>query len=119
MPEDVGRRRLAHPEADLEGPLAVARGVLLALELERADEPGGARELVEREEPQRVAHDHAHPGAREPLLARVAQPAQHHREGREAEVGLGLAAAGREEEQVHRLAVADRAGRRGPGGSAG
>ena len=78
---------------------------MLALELQRADEPGGARELVEREEPQRVAHDHAHPGAREPLLARVAQPAQHHREGREAEVRLGLAAARREEEQVHGLAV--------------
>ena len=78
---------------------------MLALELERAHEAGGARELVEREEAQRVAHDHAHAGAREPLLAGMAQPAQHHRERREAQVRLGLAAAGREEEQVHRLAV--------------
>ena len=38
-------------------------------------------------------------------MFRVAQPAQHHREGREAEVRLRLAAAGGEEEQVHGLAV--------------
>ena len=53
----------------------------------------------------RVAHDHAHPGARAPLLAGMAQPAQHHRECREAEIRLGLAAARREEEQVDGLAV--------------
>ena len=45
------------------------------------------------------------PAPREPVVARVAQPAQHHRERREPQVRLGLAAAGREEQQVHCLAV--------------
>jgi hypothetical protein len=75
--------------------------VLLALELERADQRGGAAELVEREQPQRVAHQHATRPRR--LQAGVAQPAQHQRERREAQVRLGLAAAGREEQQVDEL----------------
>ena len=33
----------------------------------------------------------------------MAQAAQHHREGGEAEVGFGLAAAGREEEEMRRV----------------
>ena len=45
------------------------------------------------------------PAPASPFVARVAQPPQHHGEGREAQVGLGLAAARREEEQVDRLAV--------------
>ena len=87
------------------GHVAVALRRLLALELERADQAGGARELVEREQPQRVAHDDAHAGAGAPGRLGMAQAAQHHREGREPEVGLGLAAAGREEEEVDGLAV--------------
>ena len=78
---------------------------MLALQLQGADEARGAAELVEGQQAQGVAHDDAHPGASEPVLARVAEPAQDHGEGGEAEVGLGLAAAGREEEQVDRLAV--------------
>ncbi len=105
MPEDVRRRRLAHPETDLEGPLAVARTSFSALELQRAHKPRGARELIERKQSQRVAHDHAHAGTGATLLAGMAEPAQHHRERREPEVGLGLAAARREEQQVHRRAV--------------
>ena len=35
--------------------------------------PAARDELIEREKPQRVAHDHAHPGARQPLLARMPQ----------------------------------------------
>ena len=53
------------------------------------------------------------PAPCEPLLTRVAQPPQHHRERREAEVRLGLAAARREEEQVHRLAIGIARSRRG------
>ena len=47
MAEDIGCRGLPDPEADLEGPLAVARDLLLALELQRTHEPRGARELIE------------------------------------------------------------------------
>ena len=108
LAQAVRRGGLADPQADLERPLAERVWVLLALELQRADEPGGARELVEREQPQRVAHDHADAGARAALLAGMAQPAQHDRERGEAEVGLGLAAAGREEQQVDDLAVGSR-----------
>ena len=105
MPEDVWRRRLANPETDLEGPLAVARDVLLAFELQRAHKPRGARELIERKQSQRVAHDDAHAGGRATLLAGMAQPAQHHRKRCKPEVSLGLATACREEQQVHRCAV--------------
>jgi hypothetical protein len=62
-------------------------------------------ELIEREEPQRVAHEHRHAGRRQPG---VAQAPDQQREGREAEVRLGLAAAGGEEDQVHHVAIAVR-----------
>ena len=102
---EVGRRGLADPETDLERPLAVPRGIRFAVELQRADQAGGAGELVQGEQAQGVAHDDAHPGALDAVLAGVAQASKHHREGCEAQVCLRLAAAGREEEQVHGLAV--------------
>ena len=105
LPEDVGGRRFPDPQPDLEGPLAVARDGLLSLKLQRAHQSGGAGELIEGEEAQCVAHDHAHPGAREPVLARMAQPPQHHRERREAEVRLGLATTRGKEEEVNRVSV--------------
>jgi hypothetical protein len=71
----------------------------------RAHTSPAARELVQGEQAQRIAHDHAHPGPGESLLARVAQPPQHHRERGQAQVRLGLAAARRKEEQIHRFAV--------------
>ena len=49
----------------------------------------------------------------------IAQPAKDQGEGRQAEVGFGLAAAGREEEQVHDLAVVRASGRRSRAGSSG
>ena len=45
------------------------------------------------------------PAPARPFSPGMAQPAQHHRKRREPEVGLGLAAAGREEQQVDRRAV--------------
>ena len=102
---EVGRRGLADPEADLERPLTVPRGIGHAFELQRADQTGGAGELVQGEEAQGVAHDDAHPGALDAVLAGVAEASKHHREGCETQVRLRLAAAGREEEQVHGLAV--------------
>ena len=105
MAHDVGCCGLADPEADLERPLAVPRGIGFAFELQRADQAGGAGELVQGEEAHGVAHDDAHPGALDSVLAGVAQAPKHHREGCETQVRLRLAAAGREEEQIHRLAV--------------
>ncbi len=52
-------------------------------ELQRAEERGRAIELVEREEPQRVPHEHGHARRRQP---RVLQAAEHQRERREPEV---------------------------------
>src|SRR5439155_581145 len=71
LPEDVGRRRLPHPETDLEGPLPVPRDVPFPLELQCTYEPGGAPELIEREQPQRIAHDYGHPGGRKPVPSRM------------------------------------------------
>ena len=105
MAHEVGRRGLADPEADLERPLSIARGIGFAFELQCADQAGGAGELVQGEQAERVAHDDAHPGALSSVLSGVAQPPEHHREGGDAQVRLRLAAAGGEEEQVHGLAV--------------
>src|SRR5205085_2460325 len=87
-PEDVWRGRLADPETDFEGPPSVTRGVFASLELEGADEACCAAELIEGQEPQRVAHDHAHASAGDALVAGMAEAAEHHREGREAEIRL-------------------------------
>ena len=104
-PHHVRRRRLADPQPNLERPVTVSGGRRPALQLESTDESRGAAQLVKGEEPQRVAHDDAHASATEPVVARVAEPAQDHREGRKPQVRLRLAAAGREEQQVHCLAL--------------
>ena len=111
----VRRGGPADPQADLERPVAELVGVLLPLQLQGADQRRGAAELVERQQPQRVAHQHAQPGRGD---AGIAQPAEDQREGGQAEVRLGLAAAGREEQQVDDLAVVVR-GSAMPGGSSG
>ena len=95
----------AHPEPDLERPLAVALRGPFAQQFQRADERGSAAQLVEGEEAQRVAHDDAHARTGPAVGLRMPEPAEHHREGRKAKVRLRLAAAGGEEEEVHDLTV--------------
>ena len=72
---------------------------LTAHQFQRADHPGGARQLVQRQQPQCVAHQHRHARAER---AAGRQPTIGDRVGGEAKIRLGLAAAGREEQQVHR-----------------
>ena len=103
--QDVRRGRLPHPEADLERPRAVPPACLASLDLQRADQPRRPRELIERQQPQRVAHDDAHAGSGEPVVAGMTQAPQHHRHRGQPQVRLGLPPAGREEQQVHGLAV--------------
>ncbi|MBL8235622.1 MAG: glycosyltransferase family 4 protein, partial [Bryobacterales bacterium] len=95
---------LVDPEdpAELAAAVRVAEAGTLAQQLEGANHPGGARQLVEGEEAQRVAHDHRHP---RPQHTGVAEPAQRNDEGGEAEIGLGLAAARREEQQIGDFSV--------------
>ena len=104
-PQDVRCRRLPHPQTDLERPRAVAPACLAPLDLQRADQSGRARELVQRQQPQRIAHDDADPGAGQPAVAGMPQAPEHHRHRGQPQVRLGFSAAGREEQQVHRLAV--------------
>jgi hypothetical protein len=101
LPHPVRRGRHADPEADFERPRP-ERLVRFAFEFECAHEGGGAAELVERQEAQRVAHQDAEPGRRD---TGVTESAQGEREGSEAKICLSLPAAGREEEQVDALAV--------------
>ena len=103
-PEVVGRGRLAYPQPDLEGPFSVAARSPGTFQLQGADQPRGASKLIQGQEAQGVAHDHAHPRAAVAVRVRVAQPSQHHGKGGKAEIGLGLAAAGGEEQEIHRLA---------------
>lgn len=102
--ERVGGGGAAHPQPHAEAHVPEARGVGAAQRLQRAHQRRCALKLVEREEPQGVAQDHRHPvaavGARSP-----AQTTQHQREGDHPEVGLGLAATRREEDELYPLAV--------------
>ena len=69
------------------------------------DKPCRAGELIERKQSKRIAHDDAHASTSSPLVSGMAQPAEYHRKRRKAEVGLGLATARWEEQQVHRCAI--------------
>jgi hypothetical protein len=75
---------------------------LLAFDFQGANQRGRAAQLVQGEQAERVTHQHAN--ARR-ANARMPQAPQDHRKGGEAEIRLRLSAAGREEKQVHRLAV--------------
>ena len=99
----VGRGRLAHPKADLEGPFAVAFSVVFPLQFQGADQSGGPGQLVQGQQAQGVAHDDAHPGPLPCVLLGIAQPAQHHRQGGQPQIGFRLAAAGGEEQQIDRF----------------
>jgi hypothetical protein len=66
-PELVGCGCLAHPHADLEGPLAKLVRVsflrpLKPFELQGADQGGGAAQLIQGEQAQGVAHQHCDAG---------------------------------------------------------
>ena len=86
----VGGRGASAPEPDFEGPVAKL-GVVFAFELQGADQGGRAAELVERQEPERVTHQHADARAGN---ARIAQTPQQQGEGRKPEIGFRLAATG-------------------------
>ena len=102
LPHGVRCCRLPHPQANLERPRPERGHVVLALEFQGADEGRGTPELVEGQQPQRIAHDDRH--ARR-VDGRVPQAAEHHREGGEAQVGFGLSATSRKEQQVDHLAI--------------
>ena len=93
---------MAHPEADLKGPGTEGVGVLQALQLQGTDQGRRAAELVERQQSERVPHQDAQPRR---FIPRILQSAIDQGEGRESQVGLRLAAACREEEEVHDLPV--------------
>ena len=97
----VGRGSLAHPQANLKGPGAVALRCLLPLQFQRTDQAGRTGQLIERQQAQGIAHDHAHPGPGFPLVAGVTDAAQDDGERSQSQVRFGFAAAGGEEEQIY------------------
>ena len=110
----LGRARrhlVAHPQSDGERLLA-ERLITLHESISpklfhRADQRGGALELLQGQQAQGVAHDHGQT-ARTVVAAELAlQTADRHRERRHAQIGFGLAAAGGEPQQIgmgfHRL----------------
>ena len=70
-----GRR--TNPQADFKRPLAQLCLVLVAFQFEGANQRGGATQLIERQQPQRVAHENA--DARR-VNSRMPHTAQDHRE---------------------------------------
>ncbi len=100
----VGADRAADPHTDPERSLAPAlvarRHQLAPANLARTDERGRTLKLLGRQQPQRVAHQHT-----DATLARVStefalEATQGERERGQAQVSLGLAATGREEQKV-------------------
>ena len=100
-----GRDGAAHPQSDPEGLAPPGAGILAAGHLGGADQGGGALELLGGEQPQCVAHEDGDPGA--PVQGAVGgcqdalEAADGEGVGGQPQVGLGLAAAGGEEEQLH------------------
>ena len=107
--QPIGTGVGADPQADLDRPVAqhppaVAVAVIrpLAQQLQRTDQPGRTPQLVQRQQPERIAHDHRH--ARAQHAARP-QPPQRDGKGGQPQIGLGLAAAGGKEQQVGGVAI--------------
>ncbi len=120
LAHEVGRAAGADPEADLERPGAQLPGVLPSHQLQGTDEGGGAGELVEGQQSEGVPHQDGHAGVGgDRAGGALAEAAVEQGEGGEAEVGLGLAAAGGEEQEFDGLAVGRVGDRPGPPGSAG
>ena len=100
----VGGRAAADPQADAERRLppagvAVAQGRAADV-LAGADERRRPLELLERQEPQGVPHQHGHAVLAGSPLDHPLQAAQAESVGRQTQVGFGLAAAGRKPQQV-------------------
>ena len=109
----VGCGGLAHPHADLEGPLAKLVWVsflrpLKPFELQGADQGGGAAQLIQGEQAQGITHQHRDPGRFNPWAP---QAAVNQGEGRQTEIGLRFATAGGEEQQLHGLPIQPAIGR--------
>ena len=110
MPEP--ERRLAETRVALLGPSPPDQ-------LAGADQRGRALELLRVSKPQRVAHQHRHAVRPSRPLDDALETADREGERGQAEVRLGLAAAGREEEQVDEPGpgpLGMRRDRRAPGG---
>ena len=112
-----GRAALPDPQADAERLVAPRRRrrPRRRIDLAGADQRRGPLELLERQQAQGVAHEHRHAGVA--AIGRRPSPCRRrmrHRVGGHAQVGLGLAAAGREPQQVGDQPVSDRCA---PGGS--
>ena len=103
---DIRRRRLAHPQANLERPVTVALRVALAFKLQGADQARRARKLIERQQTQRVAHHHAHTRTVQCIgVPAMSETPQHHGERGKTEIRLRLAAARREEQEIDDPAI--------------
>ena len=97
----VGADFAADPDADVDGGLAQPRGVPPAKQLERADHPRRALELLAGQQPQGVTHERHGPAARVGIL----QASPRDQERNEAEIRLRLAAAGGEPDEVQDVPV--------------
>ncbi len=92
------------PQPDPKRHVPPRRGVLHPRPLRRADQRGGTLELLGGQQPQRVAHEHRHTGA---AVQRTIESVHHtlsapdrERVRGQTQVCLGLATAGREEQQL-------------------
>src|SRR5207249_6100911 len=89
----VRRRRLSDPEPDPERLLPPPLRIAAAQQLARAHERRGALELLEREHPERVAHEHSYACVATPPAQLSLQTPKGQGVGGETEVRLRLPAA--------------------------
>ncbi len=89
----IGRAALADPQADAKWLVAPCGRVFTSDQFAGANEGGGALELLQRQQAQRVAHQHGHAAATGIACHLALQPSDAQRVCRKTEVGFGLAAA--------------------------
>ena len=96
----VRRGRAAHPETDPERPITQGADFTAAQLLHSAEKGRRPLELLGSEQPQRVPHEDI-----DPAVGNPGQRIEEHGERGQSEVCLGLAATGREPDEIDYLSV--------------
>ena len=96
----IGRGLAPYPQAQPEGRFAPLCGIAQADLLAGADQRGSALELLQREQTQRVPHQHRYTVFAVAPARVLLQPPHRHGVSRESQVGFRLAAAGGKPQQV-------------------
>ena len=96
----VWRGSTADPQSNPEGPVAQGREVPATKLLHCTEQSGRALELLSREKPQRIPHEHV-----DTAVGNSRERIEEDGESGQPQVGLRLSAAGGKPDQIHHLAI--------------